>query len=257
MSDASSKDKEEQSPKRPSARVRWSPVIAILYTSFLYFGSQFFAGLVLAALVVLTGRTIESEIAGQFYFVVLSDAVMVLLLWWFLRAQDSGWNQIGLGRRPIPKDIGYALVAYVAYFGLLVAVLTVIGPLTGIDLEQKQELGFESLYSQTEKLMGFIALVVLAPIVEEVVFRGFLFTSLRKKMTFFWATLVTSLLFASPHLLATSEGLLWVAGVDTLVLSFALCYLREKTGALWAPIIVHAIKNGIAYMILLSSVAVL
>lgn len=257
MSGDSSKDKEKHMAEHHPAGVRWSPVVAVLFTFFLYFGSQFFAGLALAALVVLTGQTIESEIANQFYFVVLSDAIMVLLLWWFLRAQESGFGQIGLARRPVIKDIGYALVAYVAYFGLLIVTLMIIGPLTGIDLEQKQELGFESLYSQIEKLMGFIALVALAPIVEEVVFRGFLFTSLRKKMTFYWATIIASLLFASPHLLASSEGLLWVAGVDTLILSFVLCYLREKTGALWAPIIVHATKNGIAYMILVSSIAVL
>jgi hypothetical protein len=105
--------------------------------------------------------------------------------------------------------------------------------------------------------MAFVSLVLLPPIVEEIVFRGFVFTGLRKKMKFTAATIITSLLFAGPHLLASSEGLLWVAGVDTLVLSFVLCYLRERTGALWAPMAVHGLKNALAFVLLLSGVAAL
>jgi len=70
-------------------------------------------------------------------------------------------------------------------------------------------------------------------------------------MPVLWATLVTSLLFAVPHLLeGGSGGLLYVAGLDTFILSLFLVYLREKTGGLWSSMILHAIKNGTAFMVL-------
>ncbi|MGH7237402.1 MAG: CPBP family glutamic-type intramembrane protease [Candidatus Saccharimonadales bacterium] len=38
-----------------------------------------------------------------------------------------------------------------------------------------------------------------------------------------------------------------MAGVDTFILSTVLCYLREKTGRLYAGIGVHALKNFVAF----------
>jgi len=264
MSEGSSKHvpahPEHSRPNR-GTKIHWGPIAAILYTFFLFFGGQFLAGLVLGILSIIFGASSfglaegDSGIAGQFYFVLISDVVMVSALWLFLRARGNGFRNLGLKRKPAWADAGYAIAGYLVYFGLLLVALSVIGPLTGIDLEQEQELGFDNLFSQAEKIMGLVALVLLPPIVEEFIFRGFLFGGLRTKMKFASATLITSLLFAVPHLFASSEGLLWVAGVDTFILSIILCYLREKTGALWAPIAVHGIKNAIAYTILLTGVA--
>jgi membrane protease YdiL (CAAX protease family) len=90
---------------------------------------------------------------------------------------------------------------------------------------------------------------VLPPIVEETVFRGFIFTGLRGKLKFVWAAVLTSLLFATAHLeFGSGKPLLWVAGLDTFTLSLALCYLREKTGSLWPGILLHALKNGVAFL---------
>ena len=121
-----------------------------------------------------------------------------------------------------------------------------------LDTSQQQQLGFDSVKSTPELVVTFISLVILPPIVEEIVFRGFVFPGLRTRFKFVRAALITGLLFAVPHLFASSEGLLWVAGIDTLLLSFVLCYLREKTGALWAPIALHGFKNAVAFVVLFS-----
>lgn len=250
-------DSSRQQPARDDREswVHWGPTAAILYTFFLYFGGQFFAGFVFGFLSALMGSPTslsEGGIAGQFYFVLLSDAVIIVALWLFLRSRRNGFRQLGFGRAPAWRDIGLAFAGYITYFGILLVTLVALGLLTGINMEQQQELGFDNLFSTAEKIMALIALVLLPPVVEELVFRGFLFTGLRTKLRFVWAALITSLLFAGPHLLASSEGLLWVAGVDTFVLSLVLCYLRERTGALWACVVVHAFKNTVAYLILLS-----
>jgi len=91
---------------------------------------------------------------------------------------------------------------------------------------------------------------VLPPLAEETLFRGFLYTGLRKRWSFVWTTAMVSLLFASLHLFEGSGGLLWIAGIDTFLLSLVLCYLREKTGNLWAGIIIHILKNGLAFIFL-------
>ena len=96
----------------------------------------------------------------------------------------------------------------------------------------------------------FISLVVLPPIVEEILVRGFLYTSLRKYLPRIWAVIIASALFAAAHLPEgnSGAGLLWVAAVDTFILSAVLIYLREKTDKLWASMMVHGMKNGIAFL---------
>lgn len=255
MSDVSSKPAGKWSrfpAKGPN--VPWGPTASIVVTFFSYLGSQYLAGFIFLALVAsgILGDQVGTT-PGQFFFVLLSYAITLLVIWLFLRKRRANIGQLGMGRRPAWWDMGLALLGFVAYFGMFFVVITVVGTLTNINLEQEQELGFDDLFGTKEKIMALISLVVLAPVVEEIVFRGFVFAGLRKKMKFVWATIITSLLFASPHLLASSEGLLWVAGVDTLVLSFVLCYLRESTGSVWSSIALHAIKNGIAFVFLVAS----
>lgn len=258
MSNASSRHKGEK--ELPAADDKPAsvpgPLSPIIVTVLSFFGAQFMAAASLFVAVGITGLGddwLEST-AGQFYYVLLSDVFIVLIIWAFLRHMKSGLSQVGFGRLPAWKDLGLALLGYGVYFIGLIALTTVVGMLTQINLDQEQELGFDQLFSPGAKLMALVGLVILPPLVEEFIFRGFVYTGLRKKLTFIWATIITSTLFAVPHLAASSEGPLWIAGIDTLVLSFTLCYLREKTGALWACIALHAVKNLIAYAYLLSRV---
>jgi hypothetical protein len=81
--------------------------------------------------------------------------------------------------------------------------------------------------------------------------RGFLYSSLKKALPVVWAVVLTSGIFAIAHLSGGgATGPLYIAALDTFVLSLVLIYLREKTGGLWASITLHAIKNGIAFMAL-------
>jgi membrane protease YdiL (CAAX protease family) len=65
------------------------------------------------------------------------------------------------------------------------------------------------------------------------------------------AALLTSAIFAAAHLPeGGSGGPLYIAAIDTFILSLVLIYLRIKTGNLWASITLHALKNGVAFVAL-------
>jgi membrane protease YdiL (CAAX protease family) len=94
----------------------------------------------------------------------------------------------------------------------------------------------------------FISLVVLPTIVEEILVRGFLYGGLRNKLRPVGAGLIASLIFAAAHLqFGSGEPLLWVAAIDTFILSLFLIRLRETTGNLWSGMTVHFMKNGLAF----------
>ena len=123
--------------------------------------------------------------------------------------------------------------------------------LPDLNTSQKQDLGIDFTAQNSLPLLIF-SLIIIPPIVEEVIMRGFLFTGLRQRFSFGFSTLLASLLFAAAHLPAGVGGPLWVGAIDTLVLSLFLCYLREKTGSLWPPIFLHATKNSLALIYLLN-----
>jgi len=85
-----------------------------------------------------------------------------------------------------------------------------------------------------------LLIVVIAPISEEVCFRGFLFGGLRRRWSFPVAAIAAGLVFGLLHY---STGWSTVPQLAVLGAVFALVY--EKTGSLWPPIIFHALNNAI------------
>lgn len=189
---------------------------------------------------------------GVFFFQVLCiEAITLALLFWFLKVRKAKLADIGL-KKPVLRDVGYALIGFAGYFLLYisaVSVLTKLFPL--LDTSQKQELGFSTNLAGSGLVLVFIGLVVLPPLVEEIVARGFLFSGLRKNMKFLPAAFVTSFLFGLAHYWGGKGGsAIWIASVDTFMLSMVLVYLRERTGSLWASIGLHSLKNFVAFFFL-------
>lgn len=154
---------------------------------------------------------------------------------------------VGLTRLPSWADIGLAPAGFVVYFiasSLLVYVGSQIIP--GFDMTQLQETGFTHISQYYEYVLAFATLIVVAPIAEEVLFRGFLYGKLRRRMPVWVAMLITSALFGLIH------GQ-WNVGLDVFALSIVLCSLREVTGSIWAGILLHMLKNSIAFFIIFVS----
>lgn len=113
----------------------------------------------------------------------------------------------------------------------------------GFDVNQVQDVGFSNLTSLSDLVLAFIGLVVLAPIAEELLFRGYLFGKIRAISSFWPTAIIVSLVFGFAHLQ-------WNVGIDVFILSLFLCWLREKTGSIWTSMMLHGLKNAIAYFIL-------
>ncbi len=238
-------------------KLHYGPAAAFLVTLISFFGSQFLAAALIAFVPALFGwdrprieNWFETSIVPQALAVTLSAVIMIYILQWFLKRRGDTFKALGLGEIKLSMFWKAVLgfLAYIAAYLLIVTLAKDVIP--ALDLEQKQELGFD--FSNPNNLpLLILSLVVVPPLIEEIVMRGFLFCGLRTKVHFMPATIITSLLFAVAHLPAGQGGPLWVGAIDTFVLSIVLCYLREKTGSLWPAILVHAMKNGVALTYLL------
>ena len=84
---------------------------------------------------------------------------------------------------------------------------------------------------------------VIAPICEELLFRGYIFTALRNWRGTLPAALITGVLFGGVHVgSAPALDLVPLAG-----LGFGLCLLYRYTGSLYPSIVAHSLNNSIAF----------
>lgn len=171
--------------------------------------------------------------------VLLSPLIIRRVSWAEIR------RKLGVFERFRPQMISWAVFSWGLYFIATITVTALLYTLNipGLNLEQAQNVGFSNLSGGFEYVAAFVLLVVIAPFFEELLFRGYLFGSARKKTGFWFSAVLTSLAFAALH------GQVNVA-IDVFILSLFLCYLRERFDSIWAGVLVHSLKNGLAYMIL-------
>lgn len=243
--------------------VPWRPIWGVIMVVLLYLAAPSIASILLMIYpashhwtATQTQDWLTDSVVGQFIYVAITEVLTIGGLLLFLKRYKFHIRGLGL-KKPRFRDAGWGLVAYPVYFGLYVGVLTlatVVFP--SLNVDQKQQLGFDNVHGAAALTMTFISLVLLPPIVEEILVRGFLFTSLRRWFKFGPAALVTSLAFAAAHLPeGGAAGPLYVAAIDTFILSMVLCFVRERTGSLWGGITLHMLKNAVAFASLFIFVA--
>lgn len=215
--------------------------IGFFSASFLTSGLFFFLNSIGVNFDSLNSNVLSTVTAAILYIFTL---VIVIGLPWLVRKKKTTLKDVGLDRLMSWMDIFITPLGLIVYL-ILSAFLVYFASkyIPWFDANQAQETGFERLNQQYEFYLAFITLVIIAPVAEEALFRGYLFGNLKNIIPTWVAILVTSLLFGIFH------GA-WNVGVDTFALSIVLCLLREITGGIWASILLHMAKNGIAYYIL-------
>lgn len=155
---------------------------------------------------------------------------------------------LGLRRGEGAREVALALVAYAR---VLPAIFLAAFVVRAVSLSLGRETGLQMLVTvvMEEQRPAVIALIVLfgisiAPITEEIMFRGFLQTALREVLPSRGAILASAFVFALAH--GNAYALLPI-----LVLGLLLGHLFEKRRALAAPIIVHAAHNALMMGLLL------
>jgi membrane protease YdiL (CAAX protease family) len=143
----------------------------------------------------------------------------------------------GLRHMPMHHALLWAFLSIVVTYGV---VLLVAALKNGVSQDQSPQETVDAFRKSTDWgfriLMGFMA-IVIAPVTEELIFRGFVY-GVAKRFTDRWfATIFSAVMFAIVHFHVGSAPELFVLGVG-----FALAY--EQTGCLLVPVFMHMIFNA-------------
>jgi membrane protease YdiL (CAAX protease family) len=144
-----------------------------------------------------------------------------------------------LGLRPFrPSAIWIMLATLVAYY-------IAAGLFASLVLKPDQEdIGGDLGVGNPSIVIAVLAVLMialLAPVAEELFFRGFVFAGLRTRWSLWPAAITSGLIFGSVH---APTGITTV--VPLAALGVALCWLYDRTGSLWPCVIAHMINNGLA-----------
>lgn len=151
-------------------------------------------------------------------------------------------------RRLILLGLGVGLASVVAN-ALLGAFVVLI---SGTQETPEQALFGDALAGGSRLLLAVVAAGILAPLAEEVLFRGLLYRALRRRQSVALAAVLTSLAFAVIHTEIVVSQPLALINLTLLAVLWAVLY--ERTGSLVVPIVAHSVFNlmSIGQVLLLS-----
>lgn len=153
---------------------------------------------------------------------------------------------------PFHKMIGNILFAFVMLYAVNAIGGIVASVLSGT--EQSVNQGEIIASFQSQPFMTLFLTVIFAPLVEELVFRGALYRHLRMKLGFIPAGLISGLSFGMIHvissLFAGNFSDLWYL-INYAALGLVFCYAYEENDTIIAPMILHAMNNGLASLLLI------
>lgn len=206
------------------------------------------AGVPLAAI----GDTILNTLVSAVVY-ILALGMVLGLPWWIVKKRTT-LKELGFDRLLGWMDLLLAPAGLIVYFLLSAGLLFLASQLNGFDPQQIQDIGFQNLSQQYEYILAFLILVIVAPVAEELLFRGYFYGKVRRQLPAAVSIALVSLVFALMHLpgfdAAGNFQWQWNVVVDIFALSIVLAVLRETTGSIWAGIVLHMMKNAIAYYVL-------
>jgi membrane protease YdiL (CAAX protease family) len=207
--------------------------------------------LVLSTLALLPFRSdlrLDSGLTTRTFLIsaVATDVPMLLVV--YVRLVMPGvlsWRDLGLRTLPAEYVLRYGLSA-----GLIGVVgLEIVGTLLSqFGLRSNQIEQFQFVFREGWPAFAAVLLVaaVIAPCVEELFFRGFLFGTYRRAKPLWVAYLASSLLFTALHLLSGSMNLAQMAAlsVGIFILALMLAWLYDHTQSLFPGMLAHALNNA-------------
>ncbi len=249
MSNASSSAKSAD-VKLLTAKVSWNWVEAVIVGVLAVIGVDVVLGLAVGlGLGLLNNQSLIHAVENgsvwfNFVFYTASRLLGLGLIVRFVRRRGVSWKDFGFRRFNPTKALGMIISASLTLLIASSLIFYLLGQtVPELDLEKEQEIVFASASTTPELVMAFLVLVVLAPLVEEVIFRGFMLPAFIRRFGVVWGVLVTSILFGLVH---------WQlnVGIITFMMGLLLAWIYLRTRSLLPAIMFHSLKNLVAFLLI-------
>ncbi|HSB03402.1 MAG TPA: type II CAAX endopeptidase family protein [Anaerolineales bacterium] len=211
-------------PEAPSYSVPWKFIDNWIGVGLL--------ALIQGALFIIMLRASRTDLAQTAAIILLELAYLlpvILILAW----RHVNWKYLGFGRFEW-STLGIGCGLLVVAYGIII-VHNLVLYFLGVDTQGNE---IVKMFAELKSpVWFFIVGAVVAPLVEEIFFRGFLFQGFRQKYGWINAMLLSSAIFAAAHLDL-------VALIPTFILGNLLAYVYHRSNSVWPGIILHFLVNA-------------
>jgi membrane protease YdiL (CAAX protease family) len=160
------------------------------------------------------------------------------------------WQEMGLVRGP--GDVLRGILAGAMFAGPVVLITAVVAALAALVAGVVPASPLPPTGTPSGLLLHLVAGAVVAPVAEELLFRGFALSAWRRTVGARGAIVRSAIVFVLAHVLFVggdgfrdAASLAFVASVARIPVALALGWLYVRTGSLWAPIGLHASYNAV------------
>jgi len=183
-------------------------------------------------LFIIMLRVSRTDLA-QSAVILLLEAAYLLPVVFIFAWRRIHWKHLGFGRfewKTLGMGCGLLIGAYA-----IIIVHNVLLYFLGVNTQGQEII---KMFAELDTpVWFFIVAVVVAPIVEEIFMRGFLFQGLRQRYGWINAMLLSSAIFAVAHLDL-------VVLIPTFILGNVLAYVYHRSNSVWPGIILHFLVNA-------------
>jgi membrane protease YdiL (CAAX protease family) len=234
----------------PAGWSAWEAVL-MFFVANVFIGQVVVAGIVLAFIGLDQLSTTGAAGAPELAATLGADLATVAVIALWLSRRYPGWvDVLGLpakGQRA--KEILYGLVAgpivYAAVAVVSAVVLSVLlGAISGQDATAPEQIDAASL-STAGKFLTVVVALLVAPVTEELLFRGVLFRAIRDRRGFWLGAVVSSVAFGLVHFVPAPWQDTVLLQVTMVFTGFALASIYERRSNLLVCIVTHMAFNAI------------
>ncbi|HVL33464.1 MAG TPA: CPBP family intramembrane glutamic endopeptidase [Actinomycetota bacterium] len=203
-------------------------------------------GILALTLLLVTLATKNDDALSVIGTIVNSISLGIVTILWIRRRHDAAVRDLGL-RDMTASNVGVGIATGI--LGIVVAypvaalVIALIRQVSKSDVGDPCQLKFTARPSELLLVFIGLAVVVLAPIAEEIFFRGFLLPAFDKWASSIASALITSLLFGLAHL----DPLLYA---PTFVLGLVLAWITRRRGSIVPSITAHMTFNAYGFALI-------
>jgi uncharacterized protein len=217
----------------------WRDIIRAILLSIVSFVVLFVLLVIAAVVQQLTGISNDLIILTASVEIGFYGIILLAIYWTTVRRYQSPWAALGL--RPVP--LGWFVLAPLLTLGMLtvgVALTSAISALQGQPFvnPQVQDMSQGQHLTPLHLVMFLFGTAIVAPIVEELFFRGMLYPLLRRHFPTWLAIVANAAIFAALHFIPILLPMLFVMGL-------LLAFVRARTESIIPSIIIHALNNTV------------
>ncbi|MFA6991709.1 MAG: CPBP family intramembrane glutamic endopeptidase [Candidatus Gracilibacteria bacterium] len=177
-------------------------------------------------------------------FLVQSLILLLPLLIYTWKKHKLDTENLGFTKIKPARALLEGLKGYLIYLLITYLIITLV-IFTGIKIPgyQLQESIFEIFGTKTiELIVTGIIVVIIAPVIEEVFFRGFLLRTVSDHIGLLAGNIVTAAVFAVFHLQ-------WQSIIPIFILGLIMNQIVIKNRSIWPAIVFHVLNNGLAFLL--------